>query len=157
MRHPIPAESRVSPEQIEYIVQEVYSGRSVLSVERELGLREGFIFYLSEKDVSLREKISRARSASADALVDKLTTITDDEADVNKARLKSDNIKWLAARLKPTDYGDRVDVNMRHSVDLDSAMQEARQRVAHKTTQLIDITPKTEDDQVLPDVDDIFS
>jgi hypothetical protein len=153
----LPLEKQVTKEQLDHLIEQVSTGKTVAAVERELKLRQGFIFKLSEKDTSLREKINRARITGTDALVDSLHTIADDEQDVQRARLKSDNIKWVASRLNPTQYGDRINMDVRHSVDLDGAMIEARERIASKMPQLIDITEKIEDAEVITDMEDLLS
>lgn len=43
-------------------------------------------------------------------------------------KLKIDNLKWLLSKLVPKKYGDRIDMNHSGSVDLSSAITEARNR-----------------------------
>lgn len=58
------------------------------------------------------EQYARARAAQADTLADELLDIADDDAeDVNRSRLRVDARKWIASKLKPKSYGDKMDVN----------------------------------------------
>lgn len=59
------------------------------------------------------EQYTRAKEESADALTDEMLHIADgdmkDNVDVNHARLKIDTRKWLASKLKPKKYGEKVE------------------------------------------------
>ena len=77
------------------------------------------------EDAELADMYAHAKEAQADWMADELLRIADDEADdtlevdgkqikvktaqsVNHARLRVDTRKWLAAKLKPRKYGERV-------------------------------------------------
>lgn len=51
---------------------------------------------------------ARAREDAADTLVDKLGEVATEEEDVQRAKLKCDNIKWVASRMKPKNWGDKI-------------------------------------------------
>lgn len=54
---------------------------------------------------------ARAKLESADALADDMTAIADDEGlDPNSRRIRVDTRKWLASKLKPKVYGDKLDL-----------------------------------------------
>lgn len=51
---------------------------------------------------------TRAREAQMDALAEDILEIADDEeADVNRARLRVDTRKWLMSKIAPKRFGDR--------------------------------------------------
>ncbi len=69
------------------------------------------------------DQYARAREAQADTLADELTDIADDSArdfiqtengpaynaeHVNRSRLRVDTRKWIASKLKPKKYGEKV-------------------------------------------------
>lgn len=52
---------------------------------------------------------ARAKQESADAMVDDMLAIADDKtSDHNDRRIRTDTRKWIASKLKPKAYGDRV-------------------------------------------------
>lgn len=51
---------------------------------------------------------ARAREEFAHTCVQQMFDIADQEEDVQRARLKCDNVKWYAARVLPKDYGDKL-------------------------------------------------
>lgn len=55
-----------------------------------------------------RDQYARAKEESADALVEDILDIADDDAeDVHRSKLKVDARKWIAAKMKPKKYADR--------------------------------------------------
>jgi hypothetical protein len=49
--------------------------------------------------------------------------------DVNAARLRSDNIKWSASKIVPETYGDNINLNINHTLDLSSVLLAAENRI----------------------------
>ena len=63
---------------------------------------------LNNSDFS--DQYTRAREEQADFYADEITDIADTEEDPQKARVRIDARKWVASKLKPKKYGDRLDV-----------------------------------------------
>jgi hypothetical protein len=55
-----------------------------------------------------REEAMRAREDQADTMADEIVRIADEAEDPAKGRLQVDARKWVAAKLKPRKYGDKV-------------------------------------------------
>lgn len=57
-----------------------------------------------------RNQYARAREEQADALFDEVVAIADmaDAESVQQARLRIDARKWVAGKLRPKVYGDKV-------------------------------------------------
>lgn len=57
------------------------------------------------------QQYEKAKEESADALSDEMLDIADNgEGDPKRDRLRVDTRKWLASKLKPKKYGDKVDL-----------------------------------------------
>lgn len=69
-----------------------------------------------------------AQSARAELLADEIIDIADTESDPQRARNRIDARKWVASKLKPNKFGDRIDVNVSHTVDIGEALRDARAR-----------------------------
>ena len=54
------------------------------------------------------EQYARAREAQADGFADEIVQIADTEEDPNRARVRIEARKWVAGKLRPKVYGDRV-------------------------------------------------
>lgn len=71
------------------------------------------VFKWLASNESFAEQYGRAREAQADAMADEIVDISDGEgteADPQRDRLRVDARKWVAAKLKPKKYGDKLDV-----------------------------------------------
>lgn len=71
---------------------------------------------------SFLAQYARAKEEQADFLAEEMMEIADNKTDdkekfgvgaavVNRARLQVDTRKWIASKLKPKKYGDRLDLN----------------------------------------------
>lgn len=78
---------------------------------------------------SFAEAYTRAREDQADAFADEMMAISDDRSNdwvqdpdtgvwkpdhdhINRAKLRVETRKWIASRLKPSTYGDRVEAKL---------------------------------------------
>ena len=52
---------------------------------------------------------TRARAVQADHYADEIIEIVDTETDPVRARVRMDGRKWVASKLAPRKYGDRID------------------------------------------------
>lgn len=81
-----------------------------------------------ERSPRFAASLARARNESLEELADSLLTIVDEEPDPLRARLKSENIRWILSKRKPQTYGDKLDINLSGTIDIAGALAEARNR-----------------------------
>ena len=89
-----------------------------------------------DRDEKLNALYVEADQRGSDAMADALINIDNHRihgnSDPKMAKVISDNIKWVLARRKPKEFGDRVQVD--HSVTVDvtitTALDAARRRVS---------------------------
>jgi hypothetical protein len=81
-----------------------------------------------------QNKFEQARQEGLEHLADGLMTAHSDDIDVQRARLKSDNHKWLLSKRKPSVYGDKVDIHVSQTIDIAGALEEARSRALPPAT-----------------------
>ena len=55
-----------------------------------------------------RDQYAHARESQADAIADEILNIADEADDAAKARVQIDARKWLAGKLRPKVYGDKI-------------------------------------------------
>lgn len=91
------------------ICEHLANGKSLLSWCNEEGNpTRATVFRWVAKYPEFRDKYARAREEQADAFADEIAFIADTEEDANKARVRIDARKWVAARMQPRKYGERV-------------------------------------------------
>lgn len=97
---------------------------------------------------------ARAKEIRADLLADEALKIVDDpNIDAQRARNQMTMRQWLAAKLAPKTYGERIDLNVNQSISIDGALMEARQRLRPMRDQQ-DITDvETHEPQALPGIE----
>lgn len=81
---------------------------------------------------TLSEAEQRSYDAQVDALLDPFHHETYGETDPAKAKIMSENIKWVVGKRDSKRFGDKVEVKHTHTVDaaITRALNAARNRVA---------------------------
>lgn len=93
------------------ICERIMNGESLRSIVLDDALpnRSTVHKWLAENK-TFSDQYARAKDNQADTLADDIMYIADTAEDVQKARLQVDTRKWVASKLKPKKYGDKVDV-----------------------------------------------
>lgn len=104
-----------SEERATHICGQIAEGRSLSAICREDDvptMTTIFRWLADDRYSAFREMYTQAREIQAETHADEITAIADevlpDAAEVAKARLRIDARKWVAAKLKPRKYGDKV-------------------------------------------------
>jgi hypothetical protein len=138
------------------IVARVSAGKSLSTVLRDDGMPGWATFQdMLSADERLREAYDKAVQDRADRLADEILQLSDEvmpeglegamaSAWVQQKRMQVDARKWIASKLKPRTYGDRIDMTVRDErISVLDALEEAKTRVKTLTLDNItDVTPK---------------
>lgn len=118
-------------EQLQLAVELAVKGETIKRIIDEALLGSEYSFWLYRQHYpDFNNAFEQARQEGLEPTADALTTIADEYVDVQRARLKSDNLKWLLSKRKPEIYGDKVDIHVSQTIDISSALNEARSRAA---------------------------
>ena len=79
----------------------------VICSDDDMPARSSVFKWLAERP-EFADQYAHARDAQADALADDILQIADTELDPQRARVRVDARKWLAAKMKPKKYGDQM-------------------------------------------------
>jgi len=97
-----------TPEVGDMICERIANGESLRSIVAAEKLTFSTIMrWVSDVD-SLRDQYARAREQQAEGYASDIVTISDSEPDPAKARVRVDARKWVASKLLPKKYGDKV-------------------------------------------------
>lgn len=124
----------LTQEQIETAMNMALDGKPIVSILEAICLDSRSFWEYKQQDPLFQNDFEQARLEGLEMLADQLITIVDEYQDVQKARAKSDNYKWLLSKRKPQIYGDKIDVNVNQTVDIGGALKEARQRAIEKSS-----------------------
>ncbi|WP_221722708.1 terminase small subunit protein [Ochrobactrum sp. SFR4] len=98
-----------------YICNEVASGRSLRSVCEDVSMPgQTTIFRWLSDNKDFREQYAHAREAQMDAMAEEIIDIadTENEEDVQRAKLRIDTRKWLMSKMAPKRYGDKQQMQL---------------------------------------------
>lgn len=113
------------------ICERIADGESLKAICEEEGMpSKATVFKWLGQNASFVDKYARAREAQADALFDDILSIADDgrndwmerrgEEDagwvangenIRRAQLRIDARKWMAGKLRPKKYGEKLDID----------------------------------------------
>jgi terminase small subunit-like protein len=110
MAHPGGRPSIFNKELGDTICRRIMNGESLRGICEAKGMpdRTTVHDWLS-RDREFANQYAYARENQADTLADDLLYIADTAKDPHIARLRIDTRKWIASKLKPKKYGDKID------------------------------------------------
>ena len=152
MAKPKPYDPKLGDE----ICDRLVDGESLRSITRDDHMPNASTVFkwLNENEVFAKQ-YAHAREAQADTLADEILDIADDKTNdtemvrskdgeelyekantewINRSRLRVDSRKWIASKLKPKKYGDKLDVTSNNekiglAAELDAAVKREEERL----------------------------
>lgn len=100
-----------SPELAEKILDRIAGGESLRRICADEGMPHRLtVLRWLEADKELATKCARARELQADSIFDELREIAEDgnPEDVQRAKLRVSTLQWMAAKLAPKRYGEKI-------------------------------------------------
>ena len=123
----------------EALLAELRTGSTITAATRKVGIDNNIAALWSAADDAFEQEFAKAVAVSHDAMADSLVDIPDSYDIAWKAKLKSENIRWLLARLRPERYGERLSLQVSTDADFGNALIEAKRRRACLGRDQIDI------------------
>lgn len=124
-----PKKHLLTGEQKHIAIEMASEGKSLTEIMKAICITSYNFWVARDRDSQFSKDFEQARQNGLENMADKLIDIADDMTiDVHRARLKSDNAKWLLSKRKPQVYGDKLDLNVNQVVDISSALGEAMSR-----------------------------
>lgn len=109
------------------------SERGLVSICKDKGLNASTFYDWVAKEVELANKYARAKDLQGEFMAERILTIADDKtgdvlagefgevgnsANVSRSKLQVDSRKWLASKLLPKKYGDKVQTELSGSLEV---------------------------------------
>lgn len=104
------AKAELTPQIAGQIIERLANGESLRSIAGTNGIpsRPTIYGWLAE-DKEFADQYARAREDQADTYADEIAAIADDETiPPDSRRIRIDARKWIACKLKPRKYGEKV-------------------------------------------------
>jgi hypothetical protein len=109
-------------------IRTVARGSTLHAYLQDVGLDDLRFYEIVETTPQLASDYARAKRVRAELIAQEIVDIADNEGDAQKARNRIQARQWYAAKILPREYGDRMDINVTQTIDIGSALQDARAR-----------------------------
>ena len=137
------------------MTEQMSLGKSLSSALRVEGMPSYHaVMMMLKANPQFREMYEKAIENRADRLAEEILELADEpmpdglegamaSAWVQQKRMQVDARKWIASKLKPKMYGDRIDVSVTDTrISVLDALNEAKQRVLTDDTNVVDVQAK---------------
>lgn len=124
-----------------FVVDTIRDGQTLTQACRMHYISRRVIITMMDKDATLRSMLLDAISESEDMMADMLINIDQFHPDAKMAKVISENIKWLLARRRGAEYGDRMVVETKSTTQdqaIISALHKAIERIPVPANQVED-------------------
>lgn len=125
--------STYTPELGERIIAEFSSGRTLYEIcQREEWAPHAahVILHWAELFPAFNLALARARRFHADAMAFSTLNMLENERDPHRARVAIQARQWLSGKLDSARFGDKVQLEVEHKVNLGEALNTARARLS---------------------------
>lgn len=118
----------MTKEQAREIMKKIVDGETLTRAVADSGMSLSSFYSVMRNDIDLQKEYAWAREMRSETMAEEVIEIADNEPDAAKARNRMDARRWYASKMKPEKYGDKIDLNVHQSVDLLTAIDEAKRR-----------------------------
>jgi len=118
--------------QKEFACDEAAKGSNNDTICKALKISNRTLSRILARDPDFSKEVTKAREIWIHSLVEQLIGITKGAhtmAEVSACKIESENIKWVSGKYIPEIYGERIELNMNHHLDLSSVLLAAENRV----------------------------
>jgi hypothetical protein len=114
---------------IDKLIDQVLDGLSLRKALISVGITAFQLDQILSRDREMALRVARAMEMRSELLADQILEIADEDPDPNRARNRIQARQWLASKLHPKKYGERIDLSVTHSIDVAAVLAEATQRM----------------------------
>jgi hypothetical protein len=116
--------TKFSQELADKICERVVEGKSLIKISKELNFNIASFFRWLREEKDFCDKYTRAKVEQADTLIEEILDIADctkfdktidengkiitDHEHITRSRLRVDTRKWIAGKMRPKKYGEKL-------------------------------------------------
>lgn len=116
------------------VIEGITEGRSIkqLSIDLDFCLYSWYKYCEVAPD-DIKRSIALAYENQASTMHSRVLDLVDklenEEIDARAGKVIFESLKWIASKMRPKVYGERIEQHIEHTVDITVALEKARQRV----------------------------
>jgi hypothetical protein len=118
----------ITTDVINTIIERVESGQTFTAAVKAAGFTPWAMYRAIERYPNFGAALERARKTGAAALADEVIEIADTEENAKKGANRMKARQWLASKLDPKTFGDKLDLTVTEHIDMTSARERGRTR-----------------------------
>ena len=135
----------VTPKAFLDIIKRIESGNSLHKALKKEGYTlHGWYSYVRSATNAYAELLTQAYLDKADNVSERILDTVDetykDTVTPMAGKAMIDGLKFVASKLKPAKYGDRVDHHVNHTIDIGSNILQARERILQSKPTMTNVT-----------------
>lgn len=111
------------------IIERYGNGEEISYILRSIGIKYSTYRTWRKNNPEFDGEIRAAQEAYTEAKLARLAEALDLYPNPQAAKVFSDNTRWILSKTDPARFGDRIDVNHQHSIDLTDAYNKALNRL----------------------------
>jgi hypothetical protein len=130
----------ISDAVLDSILTQISDGKSVATILKQKGMPSHEHFYKRlREDKSFADRYARAKDDCADVYAEDIVDIADEPAEytehgvdsawVQRQRMRIDARKWVASKLKPKKYGDKIEIDQKTDLNVNDKRESLRDKV----------------------------
>ena len=144
-----------SVELADTICERIADGESLRAICSEDDMpNKATVFRWLANDNKFSDQYAKARETQADSLFDEILTIADERENdvivkedgteltqhdvIQRARLRVDARKWMAGKLRPKVYGEKLDIDQRTTHEAGDSIASLMERIANNGKRISD-------------------
>lgn len=102
--------TKFTQELADLICERMANGETLRSICRDIGFLPSTVIMWTIQNKTFFEQYAQARQKQADSYADMILDEAFNSHDAQIGRLRVDALKWVASKLAPKRYGDKVEV-----------------------------------------------
>lgn len=102
--------TKFTQELADLICERMANGETLRSICRDIGFLPSTVIMWTNSNKAFFEQYTQARQKQADSYADMILDEAFNSHDAQIGRLRVDALKWVASKLAPKRYGDKVEV-----------------------------------------------
>lgn len=129
----------IIPQDFDIILKRISNKGNLRAILNAQGIAVIDFFRYIDKYPEARQEFELARQIAMEQCVDSMLGLIDnarDKFDLDKASLSIATTKWLAEKLIPKTYGQRVDVNVNKTIDIKGILEAADKLVDYSVIEV---------------------
>jgi len=126
---------------IERFIAYITQGDRIADARAKCNISPTQLVYLLADYPEFSVRFQQARAHGLDEMAENIMSIAESEIDVRRADVRIKATQWYLSKRRAAIYGDRLELEVRNTVDIGGALSEALSRAIPQRIETIELNP----------------